>query len=85
MTKSGPSNFRVENVTPILYVKDMSQSLTYSVSKMLTGETTTSQVSIVTTPGFTYAKADKDYQVRGFGLGLMETSLRCIKASKQKE
>jgi catechol 2,3-dioxygenase-like lactoylglutathione lyase family enzyme len=31
MTKSGPSNFRVENVTPILYVKDMSQSLLFYI------------------------------------------------------
>jgi catechol 2,3-dioxygenase-like lactoylglutathione lyase family enzyme len=31
MTNSEPSNFRVENVTPILYVKDMAQSLAFYV------------------------------------------------------
>ena len=31
MTNSEPSNFRVENITPILYVKDMSQSLSFYI------------------------------------------------------
>ena len=31
MNKSEPLNFRVENVTPILYVKDMAQSLSFYV------------------------------------------------------
>ena len=31
MNKSEPLNFRVENVKPILYVKDMSQSLSFYV------------------------------------------------------
>ena len=31
MTSIEPNNFRVENVTPILYVKDMDQSLSFYV------------------------------------------------------
>jgi len=34
MTDNQPSNFRIENVTPILYVKDMTQSLSFYVDTL---------------------------------------------------
>jgi hypothetical protein len=66
-------NYRVENVTPILSVQDMS------------GEMTISPVLAVTREACTYAKADKDYPVHGFGSVSTATSSPCSKAFNPKE
>jgi catechol 2,3-dioxygenase-like lactoylglutathione lyase family enzyme len=82
-------NFQIENICPILYVRDMAASLRFYIDilgfKNAEWGATILHASPATTRICTYVMVDKARQARGFGSVLTETSMLYIKHSNQKE
>lgn len=88
MTNEDTSSLRLENVTPILYVEDMSRSLRFYVKilgfKNAEWGDEILQMLIGMVPDCIYAKVAGAHQAHGSGLVLMETYLHCMKHSYQE-